>query len=318
MVDVTRRFITVGQLRMHIAEAGSGPLAILLHGFPESSHSWRHQLTALADSGFHAVAPDQRGYGRTDRPGDVAAYTILHLVGDVVGLITGLGENRAVVVGHDWGASVAWHTALMRPDLVRGVAGLSVPYLQRTSRPPIELMRETIGEGYYVVYFQRPGVAEAELERDVPATFRRILAAGSGEGSAPGPIVPPGRGFLDLRPEPNELPGWLTEEDIAHFAEQFVASGFAGPLNWYRNFDRNWDLTTAWQDALITPPALFIAGDRDPVLAGPGAKEIVQGMRDHMPNLRETIELPGCGHWTQQERPDEVNDGLIGFLRDLR
>ncbi|SQD96491.1 MULTISPECIES: alpha/beta fold hydrolase [unclassified Parafrankia] len=206
MADITRRSITVGHLRMHIAEAGSGPLVILLHGFPESSYSWRHQLTALADAGFHAVAPDQRGYGRTGGPADVSAYTILHLVGDVVGLVTSLGDGPAAVVGQDWGAVVAWHTALLRPDLVRGVVGLSVPYLERTTRPPVELMRETFGEGYYVVYFQEQGAPEAELERDIPATFRRFLVPSSGDAAAPPPVVPSGGGFLARRPEPAVLP----------------------------------------------------------------------------------------------------------------
>src|SRR5260370_5621391 len=171
MAELAHRFVTTNGIRMHYVEAGRGPLVVLCHGFPESWYSWRHQIGALADAGFHVVAPDQRGYGRTEAPDDVTRYTLLDLVGDVVGLIDALGEERAVVVGHDWGAPVAWHTALLRPDRVRGVSGLSVPYRPRGTASPIAAMRAGLGEGFYQVYFQQPGVAEAELERDVRTTI---------------------------------------------------------------------------------------------------------------------------------------------------
>src|SRR5262249_60026431 len=212
---------------MRIAAAGSGPLVLLLDGFPESWYSWRHQLTALAGAGYHVVARDQRGYGRTGGPDEVSEYTMLHLVGDVVGLIDALGAERAVVAGHDWGAPVAWNTALLRPDRVGGVIGLSVPYTPRGSTPPLETLRAVFGDGFYICYFQQPGVADAELSRDPRATFRRLLTAASGEGTGTGmPVVPAGGGFLDLCPEPAELPGWLTEDDIEVFAESFAGSGF--------------------------------------------------------------------------------------------
>jgi pimeloyl-ACP methyl ester carboxylesterase len=191
---------------MHIAEQGSGPLVVLLHGFPECWYSWRHQLAALSEAGFHAVAPDQRGYGRTDRPEATGRYTILHLVGDVIGLLDALNEERAVVVGHDWGAPVAWHTAMMRPDRVRGVVGLSVPYRPRGTAPPLRVLREALGAGFYQIYFQEPGVADAELAWNVRSTFRRLLYSGSGDAALDGrplrPIVPRGRGFLDIMTEP--------------------------------------------------------------------------------------------------------------------
>ncbi len=236
-----------------------------------------------------------------------------------------LGEEQAVVAGHDWGAPVAWHAALLRPDRIRGVAGLSVPYTPRGSAPPVAALRASAGEGFYMVYFQQPGVAEAELGRDLPATFRRVLSSGS--GGAPGsepprtgprlPVVPPGGGFLDLSPEPGALPGWLTSEDIAAYAEQYAESGFTGPLNWYRNLDRNWELTAAWHRARITVPALYLAGDRDLVLSFPGARQRLPRLRDYAPLLREPVLLSGCGHWTQQERPEEVSAALIGFVREL-
>jgi epoxide hydrolase A/B len=320
MTEISHRFVDVNGLRMHIAEAGAGPLVLFLHGFPECWYSWRHQLPAIAAAGYRAVAPDQRGYCRTGGPAATREYTILHTVGDVVGLIAALGEERAVVVGHDWGAPVAWHTALLRPDLVSGVVGLSVPHRPRSSRPPVATMRETFGERFYMVYFQRPSVPEEELERDLTDTFRRVLYSASGEAAAVGgitPHVPEGGGFLDACPEPDRLPGWLTADDIAAYAAEFASAGFTGPLNWYRNLDPNWELTAAWHGAPVTPPALYIAGDRDLVVAPPQTKELIAGMRDFVPNLRDPIWLPGCGHWTQQERPAETNAAILGFLAAL-
>ncbi len=324
---VTHRYVDARGLRMHIAEAGSGPLVLLLHGFPESWYSWRHQLTALAAAGFHAVAPDQRGYCRTGPPESVggaaataADYTILHLAGDVIALMDALGEQSAVVAGHDWGAPVAWHTALLRPDRIRGVIGLSVPYRPRGSTPPVAAMRAAFGDGFYMVYFQQPGMADAELAADPAATFRRLLTATSGgaAGESAGiPVVPPGGGFLDLCPEPAALPGWLSGADIDAFAAQYAGTGFTGPLNWYRNLDRNWELTGAWHHAPVLVPALYLVGDRDLVLAFSGGPQSLRQLRDFAPRLREPVLLPGCGHWTQQERPAEVSAAMIGFLREL-
>ncbi len=317
MTEITHRFVDVNGLRMHIAEAGAGPLVLLLHGFPECWYSWRHQLPAIAAAGYRAVAPDQRGYCRTGGPDGASAYSIMHMAGDVVGLMDALGEERAVVAGHDWGAPVAWHTAQFRPDRVRGVVGLSVPHRPRGSRPPVAAMREQYGEGFYMVYFQRPNAPEAEFERDLPATFRRVLYAASGDATGLAPIVPEGGGFLDVCPEPDRLPEWLTSDDIATYAAEFGPAGFTGPVNWYRNLDRNWELTAAWHRAPVTPPALFIAGDRDFVAARPQTKELIAGMRSFVPNLRDAVWLSGCGHWTQQERPAETTAALLGFLDSL-
>ncbi len=320
---VTHRFVDARGLRMHIAEAGTGPLVLLLHGFPESWYSWRHQLTALAEAGFHAVAPDQRGYCRTGPPGGpgqgdkVSDYTILHLTGDVIALMDALGEQQAVVAGHDWGAPVAWHAALLRPDRVRAVIGLSVPYRPRGSSPPIPAMRAAIGEGFYMVYFQQSGVADEELGRDPQATLRRVLYSASGDGPGGAPIILPGGGFLDICPEPPSLPSWLTSEDIDIYAADYAKAGFTGPLNWYRNLDRNWELTAAWHHAPVTVPALYVAGERDLVVNFPGARQMLPHLRDFAPRLREPILLAGCGHWTQQERPEEVSSAMIGFLREL-
>ena len=315
---VAHRQVQAGDLSMHIAEAGEGPLVLLLHGFPESWYSWRHQLTALAEAGYHAVAPDQRGYCETGPPGGPGQqagpgeYTMLHLTGDVIALMDVLGAEQAVVAGHDWGAPVAWHTALFRPDRIRGVVGLSVPYRPRGSAAPIATLRAVLGESFYMVYFQQPGVADAELSRDPATTFRKVLTSLAGEGPAM-KLIPAGGGFLDAASEPAELPPWLTQQDIDAYVAQYAQSGFTGPLNWYRNMDRNWELTGAWQHAPIGVPALFVAGDRDPVLGFIST----DGLAKFLPKLTRSVILPGCGHWTQQERPAEVNDAMLTFLRDL-
>jgi pimeloyl-ACP methyl ester carboxylesterase len=316
---VRHRYVTAGGLRVHIAEAGSGPLVLLLHGFPECWYSWRHQLTALAEAGYHAVAPDQRGYARTGGPAEAGQYTILHLTGDVIALLDALEAPRAVVAGHDWGAPVAWHTALLRPDRVRGVIGLSVPYRPRGSSRPTAAMRAALGDGFYMIYFQEPGVADAELGRDPRQTFTRVLYSASGDAPTGVPVVPPGGGFLDAcaAPPASGLPAWLTSRDIDVFVAEYAGRGFTGPLNWYRNLDRNWELTAAWHHAPVTVPALFIAGDRDLVISGPGAAEMLARLRAVAPRLRDPVLLPGCGHWTQQERPDEVSKAMIGFIREL-
>jgi pimeloyl-ACP methyl ester carboxylesterase len=314
---ISHRVIDVRGLRMHIAEAGTGPLVVLLHGFPESWYSWRHQLVALAEAGYHVVAPDQRGYGGTDAPAEIDQYAMPHLVGDVIGLVDALGEATAVVVGHDWGGPVAWHSAQFRPDVVRGVAVLSVPFRPRGSRPPVSALRALIGEGHYMVYFQQPGVADAELNADPRRTLRMLLYSASGDAQQHPPIVPAGGGFLDFQQDPAELPAWLTEDDLDTFASDYAKAGFTGGLNWYRNLDRNWALTAAWHRAPVTPPALYLAGELDLVLNAPGTREYLPAMVEHVPNLRPIQLLPGCGHWTQQERPAEVNAALLAFLASL-
>lgn len=324
-MEFNHRIVETNGIRMHVAEAGVGPLVVLCHGFPESWYSWRHQLAALAHAGFHAVAPDMRGYGKTDRPEAIDRYTLLHLVGDIVGLVDALGEDKAVVVGHDWGAPVAWHAALMRPDRFRGVVGLSVPYRPRGSVRPTTAMPQTKDAVFYQLYFQEPGVAEAELERDTHATVRQLLAGVSGDapggegGKARGfsGMVARGGGFLGAAGAAGALPPWLTEADIDFYAGEFKESGLRGPLNWYRNIDRNWELLAAYKHAKVVVPALYVAGDRDLVVRFPGMDKLIPALKDVVPNLRKTIMLPGCGHWTQQERVGEVNAAILEFLGTL-
>ena len=318
----TLRTVETNGIRLRIAEQGSGPLVLLLHGFPETWYSWRHQLAALAAAGYHAVAPDQRGYGGSDRPADPARFTQLHLVGDVIGLLDALGAERAVVAGHDWGAPVAWNTALLRPDRVRGVIGLSVPYTPRGPASPLAALRAALGEGFYMQYFQAPGVADAELARDPRLTIRKFLYSASGDaprlpGPPPQPVVPPGRGILDIMLDPPALPPWLTEADVDHYAAEFERSGFTGGLNWYRAIDATWELMAPWSGLPVTVPALYIAGERDLVVNFPGLRALLPHLRAVLPGLRDSVLLPGCGHWTQQERPAEVNAAMLAFLREL-
>jgi epoxide hydrolase A/B len=320
MSEPTQRMIETNGIRLNIAEQGQGPLLLMCHGFPETWYSWRHQLGALAAAGFHAVAPDMRGYGRSDRPDAIDQYTILHLVGDMVGLLDALHAPTAVIVGHDWGATVAWHAALLRPDRFRAVVGLSVPLRPRSKVAPTSLMPRTADAQFYQLYFQEPGVAEAELERDPRWSLRNMLYGGSGDAPRGGTdigMVPRGDGFLRGPGAPATLPAWLSESDVDVYAGEFQRSGFRGALNWYRNIDRNWQLMAPFAGARVTVPALYVAGDRDMVVAFPGMDQLLANFKRFAPSLRGTLMLPGCGHWTQQERPAEVNAALIDFLRTL-
>ena len=320
MAQITQRIVQTNGINMRIAEAGSGPLVVLCHGFPESWYSWRHQITALADAGYHAVAPDQRGYGGTDAPLRPDAYTQLHLVGDIVGLVKVLGESQAVVVGHDWGAPVAWNAALWRPDIFRAVAALSVPVSDRAPVAPTAGMRQVFGDNFfYILYFQTPGVAEHELRHDVRETMRSFLYGASGNAPDRGLLLvsnpaPKTAFFLPQLPPTSGLPPWLTEADLDYFTAEFTRTGFRGGLSWYRNMDRTWELTAAFAGLELKQPSLFISGDRDLIRANPAFET---QMRAVATALREVVMIPGVGHWTQQEAPDVTNAALIRFLRSL-
>ncbi|MBR1127658.1 alpha/beta fold hydrolase [Bradyrhizobium iriomotense] len=310
------RMIKANGIDLYIREAGQGPLVVLCHGWPELSYSWRHQIPALVDAGFHVVAPDMRGYGQSAAPADVNAYSIFDTVGDVVGLVQALGETKAMVVGHDWGAPVAWHAALFRPDIFTAVAGLSVPPPFRGRGKPLDLLREGGVTNFYWQYFQAPGVAEAELERDVARTMRIVLGGRGLADPTAAMFVQEDKGFLGHATAGEPLPAWLSEADLAYFTEAFRKSGFRGGLNWYRNLDRNWELTAPWQDAQIHQPSLFIAGSKDAVITGLIGAKRVNELERVLPNLKRKLIIEGAGHWVQQERPEEVNAALAGFLRE--
>jgi len=307
--ELQHRFAQVNGIKMHYVEQGKGPLVVLVHGFPESWYSWRLQIPALAAAGYHVVAPDTRGYGQTDVPPEVGSYTIMHLVGDITGLVDALGEKQALVVGHDWGATIAWSAALLRPDMFRAVAAMSVPYRQRGSVPPLRALREAGLYTYYYLYYQDVGIADAEYDRDPRMTLRKTLYTLSGNaprGQSDVRILQQGKGALDNLIDPEHLPPWLSEADLDYMVAEITRTGFRGGLNYYRNADRNWELLAPWAGALIHQPALFIAGSLDHVIAGPLGKA--------QPNLRRQLIIEGAGHYIQQERPQQVNAALIEFL----
>ncbi len=305
----------VNGIRMRWAECGSGPLVLLCHGWPESWYSWRAQMLALAQAGYRAVAPDMRGYGDTEAPAAVERYTMLHLVGDMVELLQALQAERALIVGHDWGAAVAWHAALLRPQRFVAVAGMSVPYTPPARVDLLSALRQRGVDNFYMQYFQAEGVAEAELQRDVAAAIRRIHFSASGDGpsAAAFGLLPPGGGLLDNTVDPARLPHWMDEADLAHYAAEFTRSGFRGGLNWYRNFERNCELLAPWRGCAISQPALFIAGTRDPTLAFPAARQQIERFAHTLPALRGCHLLDGAGHWVQRERAEAVNRLLLEF-----
>lgn len=317
-----QRLLPTDGLTQSILEAGSGPLVLLLHGFPELAVSWRAQIQALADAGFHAVAPDMRGYGGTDKPEAREAHTILHLVGDMVDLVRALGEARCVVVGHDFGASVAWHCALLRPDVFTAVACLSVPFQPRRAKgPPTAAMaalskRAGLGD-LYINRFQAPD-AHAEFDADPATALRKMVYAYDGatpDGRQSTGFMPDGVSLTASIADDAALPPWLSPEHFAEYVAAFSAGGFRGPLDWYRCIDLNWSLTAAFQDARVRVPAAFMTGERDPVRHYAGQHEAA--MKDWVPDLRTQAVVPGAGHWIQQERPDAVNAFLLDFLRGL-
>ncbi|MGH7070497.1 MAG: alpha/beta fold hydrolase [Acetobacteraceae bacterium] len=321
MPEVTHRMIDTNGIRLHVAEQGKGPLIILCHGFPECWYSWRHQLPALAKAGFRAVAPDLRGYGRSDRPAAVEKYTILDDIGDIVDLVDALGARQAVIVGHDVGATIAWQTALLRPDRFRAVIALSPPFRPRgfgSLGPPTTLMPRNKDAVFYQLFLQTPE-AEAALGRDLRRTFRSLLhslsgnrpRSAGGRGFAGGMVPRKGPSLTD----PAAMPAWITESDIDVYVKEYARSGFRGPLAWWRNIDRGWELLAPLAGAAVTVPALYIAGDRDFVAAA--FSQAISKQSAMVPKLRPAIMLPGCGHWTEQERAAEVSTAMIDFLRSL-
>lgn len=305
-------------VKLAVDVGGSGPAVVLAHGFPELAFSWRHQVPALIDAGYTVAVPDQRGYGRSDRPEPIDAYNIVELTGDLLAVLDHLGEERAVFVGHDWGASVVWQLALLAPERVAGVVGMSVPFLPRAPAPTLTLLRQIFADTFfYMIYFQTPGVADAELASDPARTMRRMLAGlQAGELTAEERTqlgAESGAGFIDRLPEPKGLPDWLSQEDLDHYTEVFARTGFTGGLNWYRNLDRNWELTERVSGAHVGCPSMFIAGSADPVLGFASPEAGLPFLDDH----RSSLILDGAGHWIQQERPQEVNAALIPFLDDV-
>ena len=321
MTAMQSRMIESNGLRMRIAEAGraDGPLVILAHGWPESWFSWRHQLSALAEAGYHAIAPDMRGFGGTDAPLSVQDYDIHHLVADMVGIVDKAAADQAVIVGHDWGSVVAWHSALLHPERFRAVVAMSVPHFGRPQAPPTQIWKQRHGDDfYYILYHQQPGRAEAEYDANPEGLLRMLYASPDSPRSA-ATITNAHKdagGWIGRWGQPLTLPDWISEAELAVYVNEFRAAGFRGGLNWYRNFDRNWELMKG-VDEVIRVPALFIVGDRDLVVAGMDQETIEKRMRPLVPDLSAIIWLKGAGHWIQQERPEECNQALLKFLAQL-
>src|SRR5437588_438325 len=297
---MSERRVELGDgIELHVVEAGEGPLVVLCHGFPELAFSWRHQIPALAGAGYRVAAPDMRGFGQSSAPAEVEAYDVVSLCGDMTGLLDALGEDKAVFVGHDWGGSLVWSLAVLAPERVRAVAGLSVPFVPRAPAAPIPIMRRHLGEDFYIVWFQQPGVADEALASDVRRTLttsRQWTAQWAEEdGTLP------------------KLAPWMSEDELAVYVRAFERTGFTGGLNWYRNIDRNWELTEPVAARHVVQPALFLTGELDPVRRFMPAA----AMQGWVEDLRADIVVPGAGHWVQQQAPDAVNAALLAFLASL-
>ena len=322
MAEITQRTIAANGINIRIAEAGSGPLVLMVHGFPESWYSWRHQIKALADAGYHAVAPDVRGYGGTDAPHPVEAYSMRQIVADQVGTLDALGAKTATVFGHDWGAPIAYNCALLAPDRFTAVGGLSVPYTGRAPMKPTDMMKAVFANRFfYILYFQEEGVAEAELEADPAKTMRLFMYSASGDMPRPPADdatfwqKPADAKFLDGLPEPEKLPAWLTQEDLDYYAGEFKRKGFRGPLNRYRNIDGDWSDLPELQGKKLEQPSVFIAGEADGVLVM--APTAIDTMRQNAPKLTNVVLIPKVGHWVQQEAPEETTAAMLEFLKGL-
>ena len=307
--------------RIHVAELGEGPMVLFVHGFPESWFSWRHQLTAVADAGYRAVAIDVRGYGRSHAPLAVEDYRMVCHVADNVGVVQALGETSAVIVGHDWGAPIACNSALLRPDVFHGLAILSVPYNPRGPIKPSDGFRMLGGdEDFYIEYFQEVGRAEAEIEENLRDWLLGFYHTASGDwsgrddGKSMATVAPGGR-LRDRLDVPNEFPAWMSEADFEVYLSEFQRTGLTGGLNRYRNADRDWHDLAAWHLTPIRQPSLFLGGEKDGPTRWGGAA--IERFTINLPNLHKSMVIPGSGHWVQQEAADVVNAELVEFLGTL-
>ncbi len=315
-------FIASNGIRMRVATAGAaGPLVVMAHGWPESWYSWRHQILALAAAGYRVVAPDMRGYGETDAPQDIDAYNIRELAADMVGIVDAFGEKQAILMGHDWGAIVAWNTVLLHPDRFSALIALSVPFSGRPSMSPLEFWKKRFGDRFfYILYHQQPGVAEKEYDADPYGILSRLYQSPDAPREEP-EITDRSHhegGWIKRLGKPKSLPTWLNKEDMDYFVAQFKKAGFQGGVNYYRNFQRNWDMTPELTGASINIPVLFIAGEGDSVLAGARQEQLEAGISKVAKDLRGVIVFPDAGHWIQQELPEATNAAVLTFLSSIK
>ena len=321
---VSHEQIDAGELELHVACCGpdDGPPVVLCHGFPELWYSWRHQLAALGDAGYRAIAPDLRGYGESDHPsGDVAAYGSDRITADLCGLLDHFGYEQATFVGHDWGAIAVWEMGKLHPRRVSSIYNMSVPLSRPPTSPPIGRLDAIFaGKFFYILYFQPVGPAEAELEADPREFLGRFFYSAGGEGRSEGPAMAlaarEGTGLLDtLRTAPVHLPAWLSEDDLDVYADAFAEGGFFGPLSYYRNLDANWERSKDIAPSTLAMPTGFLTGSLDPVIGM--FRDAQATMEADLPDFRGTTSIEGAGHWVQQERPAEVNAAMLSFLTSL-
>ncbi|WP_068877125.1 MULTISPECIES: alpha/beta fold hydrolase [unclassified Phenylobacterium] len=317
------RTIDTGRATLRAAVEGEGPLVVMVHGFPESWYSWRHQIGPIAAAGYQVAAIDVRGYGGSDKPKQVDAYSMRELTADVAGVVDALAPGQmAILVGHDWGAPIVWNTALTRPDVISAVAGLSVPYTGVPTRPFTEIFTELFtskGHFFYQAWFQEVGPPEAEAEADVRDFLRKFYYGIAGEApDGSWPQKKHGASMLEGMTDPEVFPAWMSAEDLDYYVGEFERSGFFGPISRYRNHERDFEWLQAFKDRKIEQPSLLIGGDRDPAFNGFGRIPDPSAlMREHVTDLRGAHVLPGVGHWTQQERPAEVTALLLDWLKGL-
>ncbi len=305
------RIVDTGEVKLAVHEEGSGPPLILIHGFPELAYSWRHQLPALAAAGYRAIAPDMRGYGGSDKPPRVTDYAIQNLVGDVKGLMAALSIEKAVIVGHDWGAMLTWQMSLLEPQLMAGLICLNIPHMPRPPINPITYMRFRLGKDFYIVNFQKSDEADRRFAED-PRRFinalmrRRQFRKGRSEKRR-GKRPPLSLLWLMEQEQPGGEP-LLSEEELDVYATAFAEGGFTGPINWYRNWAANWK-STKGVDQTVRVPALFIGADSDIVIS----RKRIAAMTPYVEDL-EIRMIEDCGHWTQQEKPAELNRIMLDWL----
>ncbi|WOH14334.1 hypothetical protein DCAR_0933853 [Daucus carota subsp. sativus] len=315
METIEHKLVSVNGITMHVAEKGTGPVVLFLHGFPELWYTWHRQILAFAASGYRAVAPDLRGYGDTDAPEAVTKYSCHHVVGDIVALIESLGVDKVFLVAHDWGAMIGWYLCLFRPDMVTAFVPLTVPFRPRNPRwKPVEAMKAFFGDDYYMCRFQEPEI-EAEIKKYGTANYiKKVIAS-----RKPGPPClqkenPFGNPDTDT---PVTLPSWFSEEDLKYYVNKFEHKGFSGPLNYYRTLDLSWELTAPWTGSKVKVPVKFMVGDEDVIYTTPGTKEYVHSpsFKKDVPLLEDIVILEGVAHFLHQEKPEEVNAYIHNFFK---
>ncbi|GAB2516155.1 alpha/beta hydrolase [Nocardia heshunensis] len=319
-MELTHRTIDTGEVRMHVADTGEGYPVVFCHGFPHTWFMWHHQLDALAAAGYRALAPDLRGYGRTDAPEDPAAYTNEAVIGDLMALLDDIGAAKAVFVGLDFGAQLVWELSLRKPERVAAAMVLNNPFAPRPPKAPSAFWTRAAERHFlHLSYFQEPGIADAELAADPRGFLARVYYSLSGDYHYLDTWKnPPGIGYLDALPQAPALPWpWLTQAEFDTLAADFERTGFTGGLNWYRNLDRNWELTAPYADAKVEVPTFFLYGENDPDMEGFSGRDPLATLRANVTDLRDVVEIPKAGHLVQLERPDAVNAFLLNNLKSL-